>query len=264
MTSDPGTPDFIVIGAGSAGCAVAAGLAARELSVLLVEAGPSDRHPLVRTPFGLVRLMGHATRDWRFQSTPQRALGGRRIAIPRGRMVGGSGSMNSMVWFRGRADDFDGWGVKGWGWDDVRPAFEAVEARTTPAPLADPHPLTCGLAAIFDGAAPTPERESAGVFSFNLVGGRRRSAADAFLRPTPKGVTLMTGRTVDRIGFERDVARRVHFTDGGEARARRGVVLSAGAIGSPAAIMNAVTDAVGDNNLSMPATPEKVWRALNG
>ena len=125
--------DFVVVGAGSAGCIVAAELILREAgSVLLIEAGPTARHPLVSMPFGLVWLMGGA-RDWCFKSAPQAALGGRRIAIPRGRMVGGPGSINSMVWFRGRKSDFDAWDLPGWRWQDVEPAFEAVEAKLKPA-----------------------------------------------------------------------------------------------------------------------------------
>ena len=158
--------DYIVIGAGSAGCIVAAELVAREAgTVLLVEAGPSDRHPLVKTPMGLIALMGGA-RDWRFKSAPQAALNGRQVNIPRGRMVGGSGSINSMVWFRGRRDDFDRWAVPGWAWADVEPSFESVEAKLLPSQLAGAHPLVTQLHRMFkanDSAAPSPERESAGV-----------------------------------------------------------------------------------------------------
>lgn len=240
----PPSADFIVIGAGSAGCAVAAGLAAREAgSVLVIEAGPSDRTPLVTMPFGLVWLMGSKTRDWRFRSAPQAALGGRQVAIPRGRMLGGSGSINSMVWFRGRADDFDGWAVPGWGWADVEPAFQAVEARLTPDRLATPHPTTKALSAMFrendPTVSPSPERQSAGVFRYNMRNGRRWSAADAFLRPAlAKGVTVMTGRQVARIGLRGDRARIVHFTDGSSVEAGRGIVLSAGSIGSPVVLLN--------------------------
>ncbi|MCG6902284.1 MAG: GMC family oxidoreductase N-terminal domain-containing protein, partial [Rhodobacter sp.] len=106
--------DFIVIGAGSAGGAVAAGLVQAEAgSVLVIENGPSERRPLVAMPFGLVWLIGRR-RDRRFASAPQAALKGRRVPVPRGRMVGGSGAINSMVWFRGRRADFDGWGLPGW------------------------------------------------------------------------------------------------------------------------------------------------------
>lgn len=244
MATPGGSYDFIVIGAGSAGCAVAAGLAAREAGrVLVIEAGPSDRSPLVKMPFGLVWMMGSKTRDWRYVSAPQAGLGGRRLNIPRGRMLGGSGSINSMVWFRGRADDFRAWNTPGWDWPEVEAAFEEVEARLTPAPLATPHPVTQALSTMFkanDPAAnPSPERESAGVFRYNMRNGRRWSAADAFLRPAmEQGVEVMTGRQVARIGLQGDRARTVEFTDGGSVTAGKGIVLSAGAIGSPEILLN--------------------------
>ncbi|MEM8538863.1 MAG: GMC family oxidoreductase, partial [Pseudomonadota bacterium] len=233
------TYDFIVIGAGSAGCTVAAGLA-KAGRVAVVEAGPSDAHPFVKIPFALIWLMG-SRRDWQFKSAPQAALGGRQIAIPRGKMLGGSGSINSMVWFRGRADDFDTWNVPGWAWADVEPAFEAVEARLNPTVFNDPHPSVEKLGWLFGAnspAGPTPERESGGVFRFNMRGNRRWSAADAYLRPAmADGVQVLPGRQVARIGFDGDVARRVHFTDGSQINAHRGIVLSAGTIGSPAVLL---------------------------
>lgn len=244
MSASSTSFDFVVIGAGSAGCAVAAGLVAREAgSVLVVEAGPSDRWPLVRMPFGLVWTMGSKRRDWRYRSAPQKALGGRQIAIPRGRMLGGSGSINSMVWFRGRADDFDNWYVPGWTWSDVAPAFDAVEAHLRPKRLATPHALSEALAGLLGGndldSAPTPERESAGVCRFNLAKGRRWSAADAFLRPAmAQGVQVLQNHVVARLGLTGDRVSDVVFTNGTEAHARKGVILSAGSIGSPEILLN--------------------------
>ncbi|NRB36525.1 MAG: GMC family oxidoreductase, partial [Rhodobacteraceae bacterium] len=158
--------DFIVIGGGSAGCVLAAELNRRGAGrVTLVEAGPSNRHPLVSMPFGLVWLMD-GPRDWAYRSAPMAGVAGRDIAIPRGRMLGGSGSINSMVWFRGRRSDFDGWQVPGWGWTDVEPAFEQVEARLQPTRMQGAHALTESLAPMLGSngqAIPTPEYESAGV-----------------------------------------------------------------------------------------------------
>ncbi|MDJ0640991.1 MAG: GMC family oxidoreductase N-terminal domain-containing protein [Paracoccaceae bacterium] len=234
--------DFVVVGAGSAGCIVAAELIRREAgSVLLIEAGPTAQHPLVSMPFGLVWLMGGA-RDWCFKSAPQAALGGRQIAIPRGRMVGGSGSINSMVWFRGRRADFDAWNLPGWRWSDVEPAFEAVETKLRPAAFDGAHPLVKSLSELFGAnrdTPPSPERESAGVFRFNMEKGRRRSAADAFLEPAKRSrhLTVVTGKTVVRLGFRQGRAANVTFDGGGEAEARKGIVLSAGAIGSPAILL---------------------------
>jgi choline dehydrogenase len=238
------TYDFIIVGAGSAGCAVAHGLAARGAGrVLVVEAGPSDRTPFVKMPFGLVWTLGTRRRDWRFRSTPQEGLGGREVAIPRGRMVGGSGSINSMVWFRGRAADFDAWDVDGWRWRDVAPVFDEVEEAVRPARLRGAHPLTEAFANVFPqndpGAIPSPDREGSGVFAFNMSRGRRRSAADVFLRPALEtgDVHLLTGRDVKRLHVRNGRARAVEFSDGTVLHARRGVVLSAGSIGSPAILM---------------------------
>ena len=229
--------DYIVVGGGSAGCVAAARLA--ELgagSVLLLEAGRSNKYPLVSMPFGLIWLMG-SKRDWALRSTPQDALGGRRVSVPRGRMLGGSGSINSMVWFRGRAKDFDAWRIPGWSFAEVEPHFEAVEARLQPGPMPATHPLTQGLRAMLNGneTHPTPDVESAGPFRFNLVDGRRNSSADAFLLDASVAVT--TGASVDRLTFSGDTATGVVLTDGSEIAARKGIVLSAGSVASPAILL---------------------------
>lgn len=239
---DSATYDFVVIGAGSAGCAVAAGLAdANAGSIAVVEAGPSDAHPFVKIPFALVWLMG-SRRDWRFKSAPQRALGGREVKIPRGKMLGGSGSINSMVWFRGTAEDFDSWNVDGWSWADVKSAFEQVEAKLTPKSFEYAHPSVKKLGGLFGANAetnPTPERESGGVFKFNMRRNRRWSAADAFLRPAQaKGVSVLTGKEVKRLGFDGKTAREVVFKDGSRLRAKRGIILSAGSLGSPSILLH--------------------------
>lgn len=210
--------------------------------MLLIEAGPSDRWPLVRMPFGLVWTLGSKRRDWQFRSAPQASAGGRRIAIPRGKMLGGSGSINSMVWFRGTQADFDNWAVPGWTWDDVAPDFEAVEARLRPTRLATPHPLSDAFSRLVGdndpNAIPSPERPSAGVCAFNLHNGRRWSAADAFLRPAmANGVTVLQGAQVARLVLGGDRARGVELADGTQIIAAKGVVLSAGAIGSPAILL---------------------------
>ncbi|MEM6307428.1 MAG: GMC family oxidoreductase N-terminal domain-containing protein, partial [Pseudomonadota bacterium] len=234
--------DFVVVGAGSAGSVAAAGLAQAGHTVTLIESGPSERHPLVKMPFGLFWLMGRKARDWCFQSTPQPGLGGRSIGVPRGRMVGGSGSINSMVWFRGQKSDFDGWAVPGWGWDDVCPAFEAVEAQLKPTPIARPHALVSQLYRLFGGngdITPDPSKTGFGRFRYNMSPGRRRSAADAFLRPAMATgrIRLVTGVTVDRLELDQGQARSVMCTDGQQITAGQGVVICAGSIGSPAILM---------------------------
>ncbi len=228
--------DFLVIGAGSAGCVMAAELARREVgSVLLLEAGPTETHPFVAMPFGLVWLMGGA-RDWAYRTVPQEAAGGREIAVPRGRMVGGSGSINSMVWFRGRDADFDDWNVPGWSAGDVAPAFEAVEAALRPRKLEVGHALSHGLSTVFPHSDPDPSVESAGLFRHNMKRRRRMSAARGFLRRR-NDVQLRTGAEVDRLIWRGDAAVGAILADGTEIRVAKGVVLCAGSIGSPAILM---------------------------
>ncbi|MGB0844726.1 MAG: GMC family oxidoreductase [Alphaproteobacteria bacterium] len=234
--------DFIVIGGGSAGCAVAAGLANKqEGSVLLLEAGPSHKSPFVSIPFGLVKLMGSKRRDWRYKTSPQSNLQGRQLGVPRGKMLGGSGSINSMVWFRGCHKDFDDWEVEGWAWSDVEPAFQEIEARFQPTKLASAHGLVKSLGQIFKANDPqavvSPEYESAGVFEYNLHKGRRRSPADVFLNNKPENLHVLTGVEVDHLVVDKSIARQVKLIDGKLLTARKGIILSAGSIGSPAILM---------------------------
>ena len=202
---------------------------------MLIEAGPSDVHPLVRVPMGLIWLMG-GRRDRSFRTTAQPGAAGRAITVPRGRMLGGSGSINSMVWFRGRAADFDEWQVPGWGWGDVAQGFEAVEAALRPTRMPGPHPLSQALDALFDGAAPTPDHESAGVVRHNLRRGQRRSAATAFLRDR-HDIVLRVNAPVDRLIWSDRRAVGVVLADGSKICAARGVILCAGALASPAILM---------------------------
>ncbi|MBM2577075.1 GMC family oxidoreductase N-terminal domain-containing protein [Jannaschia sp. Os4] len=228
------TADVVVVGAGAAGAVLAGRLRALrpDLDVLVLEAGPTDRHPLVAVPFGLVWLMG-SRRDWRYRTVPQAGLGGRRVKVPRGKGLGGSASINSMVWFRGRRDDFDHWGP-GWGWSDVEGAFEAVEAALRPARLPDPHPLSEALERVHGGPV-DPERVSSGVLRTNMARGRRHSPVRAFLRGS--GARVLTGAEVERVEIAEGRARAVLLSDGRRVGARAGVVLAGGAIGSPAILM---------------------------
>ena len=234
--------DFVIVGAGSAGCAAAFRLQQANVGTIAVlEAGPTNRVLQVKIPFGLAWTRG-SKRDWKFETVDQPALGGRRIAVTRGKMLGGSSSINSMVWFRGRRDDFDNWNVPGWAWKDVEADFEAVETQTRPRRFENAHPLSeaFGLCLGDNGMAPpNPERESAGVFHKNLHDGARWSAADAFLRPAERAgqVSVIKGANVDRIEIDGTKARSVRLVDGRNVQARRGILLSAGSIGSPAILM---------------------------
>ncbi|MGR3491257.1 MAG: GMC family oxidoreductase, partial [Shimia sp.] len=239
-------PDYIVVGAGSAGSVLAAELTRREAgSVLVLEAGASERHPLVTMPLGLTWLMG-SRRDWSWRTAPMEAAGGRSIAVPRGKMVGGSGSINSMVWFRGRAKDFDAWDIDGWRAGDVEEAFTAVEDKLRPTPLTGAHPLAQALATMLpaNDPHPTPDVESAGVFRHNMKNGRRWSAADAFLRPS--AAEVRTAAPVDCLLWDGDRAAGVRLADGTEIAAAKGVVLCAGSLASPAILMRSGIGAAGD------------------
>lgn len=231
--------DHIIVGGGSAGCAAAARLAeVPGRDVLVLEAGPSDRDLRVRVPFGLVSLMRSDTHNWKRQTIRMASAGHRTVSVPRGRMLGGSGSINSMVWFRGRRDDFDAWGVPGWDADTVWDAFDQVEARMKPARLQGPHPLSDAFGQAFaandPSAPPTPERQSAGVFHCNMARGARWSAADGFLRPS--GASVVTNAEVARVTFQGTAATGVELRDGRVFTAPS-VILSAGSIESPMILM---------------------------
>ncbi|MEL6806884.1 MAG: GMC family oxidoreductase N-terminal domain-containing protein [Pseudomonadota bacterium] len=232
--------DHIVVGGGSAGCAVAARLAEQPgAQVCVIEAGPTDNDIRVKVPFALVNLLGSNARNWKRRTVPMAAAGGRTVNVPRGKMLGGSGSINSMVWFRGTRADFDAWGQSGWDSKTVWSAYDAVEERMSPARLPHPHPLSEAFGRAFAAndphAPPTPERQSAGVFHCNMKNGARWSAADGFLRPS--GATTLTGAEVDRVRFDGMRATGVTLRDGRRITARAGVVLSAGSIESPMILM---------------------------
>lgn len=234
--------DYIVVGAGSAGCAVAHGLVKRGAGkVLVLEAGGSNKHPLVTFPFGLVWLMGSKQRDWNLKSSPQSSLNQRQIKIPRGKMLGGSSSINSMVYFHGRRDDFDDWQVSGWDADSVWQAYADVDAIMAPELLPDPHPLSQQLCTGLNGISTnlSPEHISAGVFKVNMHHGRRFSAADGFLQPLLQTgqVEVKTHALVDRLLFTGDKVSGVRLLDGSDINVNKGVVLSAGAIASPEILM---------------------------
>lgn len=208
----------------------------------MVEAGGSDRDIRVRVPFGLVHLMG-GRKDWCNTSAPQRHSQNRQIKVPRGKMIGGSSSINSMVWFRGRTQDFDAWNVPGWTGADAADTFAQIEAHTQPKRLPHPHPLAEAFGQAFSAndpsQPPTPDRTSAGVFHTNMRGGARWSAADAFLRPAQKTgrVTVLTNAETDRIIWSDTTATGIRLRDGRTLTASKAVILSAGSIQSPMILM---------------------------
>jgi choline dehydrogenase len=229
--------------------------------VLVLEAGGSDRRFWIRTPIGYGRTFADASVNWKYQTSPNPGLNGRSIYWPRGRVVGGSSSINALVYCRGMPADFDDWrqmGNVGWGWDDVRPYFERSERRVdaagrvhgdAPLDVKDVtpflHPMRqnwsdaaaeLGLAWTDDFNGPHPE--GLGCYQVTIRNGLRRSAADAFLRPALRrsNVRLETDAWVSKIRFDQRRAVGVEYVRGNTphfAAANREVILCAGAVNSP-------------------------------
>ncbi|SIO18299.1 GMC family oxidoreductase [Vannielia litorea] len=255
--------DVVVAGAGSSGCVVAARLAERAgLRVCVLEAGGRDLSPWVRMPIGYGGAFYHPRLNWRYYTEPEEGLGGRKAYWPRGKVIGGSSSINAMVFIRGQAEDYDRWaaaGCDGWGYEDVLPYFKRLEDnvagadawRATGGPIgvketsAELHPLSHSFvtAAQAAGHAVNPDfngatQEGVGFYQITTRGGFRCSAAAGYLRPAlrRRALRLETGAHVTRLTFDGRRCTGVEFTRGDSryrVRATRQVVLSAGAIGSP-------------------------------
>ena len=257
--------DFVLVGSGSAGCALAYRLGESGASVLVLEHGGTDMGPLIQMPAALSYPMSMARYDWGYQSEPEPHLGGRRLACPRGKVIGGSSSINGMVYVRGHARDFDHWaeqGADGWGYADVLPYFrrmetwhgpEASEWRGTDGPLhvtrgPRDNPLhaafvEAGAQAGFEltGDYNGKKQEGFGPMEQTVWRGRRWSAANAYLRPALRRDNVAVVRChADRVVIEEGRAVGVEVTRGGRAeivRARREVILAASAINSPKLLM---------------------------
>ena len=255
--------DFIIIGAGSAGCALAERLSASgRHSVLVLEAGGTDQRFFVQMPMGYGKMFFDPAVNWMYKAEPDPGLADNADHWPRGKLLGGSSSINAMVWIRGAAEDYDGWqadGNPGWGWADMLPVFRALEDfdggadefRGAGGPVhvsridAEIHPLTRNFlkAAEQAGLAFNPDfngarQEGAGLYQITAKSGRRMSASRAFLRPAMKrpNVKVVTGAHVTRILFDGKAATGVEYSHNGvtkSARAGREVILSGGAVNSP-------------------------------
>lgn len=254
--------DYVIVGAGSAGCALAARLSEDPAaSVCLLEAGPRDSHPLIHVPFGILWMMHSRRLNWRYYTAPQLELGGRRLFWPRGKTLGGSSSSNAMCYTRGHRADYDAWrdlGNPGWGYADLLPYFRRAENRErgdgefhgvggplNVAPLRSPNPLSLAFVEAaasvghrrnddFSGA----EQEGVGLYEVTQVNGQRCSSARAYLRPAEArpNLAVLTGAHATRVLFEgRRAVGVVYRRDGAErsVKARREVILSGGAINSP-------------------------------
>ncbi|MBT8414126.1 MAG: choline dehydrogenase [Boseongicola sp.] len=259
--------DYVVIGAGSTGCVVANRLSADpSVKVVLLEAGPADWNPWIHIPVGYFKTMHNPSVDWCYRTEPDPGLNGRSIDWPRGKVLGGSSSLNGLLYVRGQAEDYDRWrqmGNTGWGWDDVLPLFKRAEANERGADEfhGDDGPLAVSnmriqrpicdawvAAAQAAGYPFNPDynggtQEGVGYFQLTTKNGRRCSAAVAYLKPVKHRANLkiVTKALVSRVNIENKRAVSVTYRDasGGEqvVTARREVVLSGGAINSPQLLM---------------------------
>ncbi|MDA0224748.1 MAG: GMC family oxidoreductase N-terminal domain-containing protein [Proteobacteria bacterium] len=251
--------DYVIVGAGSAGCVLANRLTADgRHRVLLLEAGPRDRDFWIHVPLGYGKLFTRKDVNWAYESEPEPTLGGRRIFTPRGKVLGGSSSINGLVYIRGQREDFDAWGAPGWAFDDLLPYFiksedqgrGAIPMHGVGGPIAvqdqrDPHELAeafMGSARAlgvpqnddFNGAT----QEGTGYYQVTARDGRRCSTAVGYLRPAEKRPNLRveTGALATRITFEGTRATGVEYRVGGRLRranAAREVLVCGGAFNSP-------------------------------
>ncbi len=273
--------DYVIVGAGSAGCVLANRLSADpSVTVALIEAGGRDKKQEIRIPAAFSKLF-RTPYDWNFSTTPQKHAADREMYWPRGKVLGGSSSINAMMWVRGHQRDYDDWNVQGWSYADILPLFHRIERRVgsnhagtygTDGPLwieelRDPNPLT---RAFLDGCAQAdikplhemnePDNTGYSPTPVTQHRGRRWSEADAYLHPVRKrpNLTVITDAPVEKVLFSGQRATGVSCT-GSRVEARREVILAAGAIGSPHLLM---LSGIGDPDQLSAAGIDLVARSL--
>jgi len=254
--------DYIIVGAGSAGCVLANRLSEDgKNSVLLLEAGPKDTNLWIHVPLGYGKLFKEKSVNWMYQTEPEPGLDGRTVFQPRGKVLGGSSSINGLLYVRGQHEDYDRWrqhGNSGWGYDDVLPYFKKAENQQRgaddfhgvggPQPVSDlghPDPLSAAFitAAAETGIPVNPDfngasQEGAGFFQTTTWRGRRASTAVAYLRPAKarKNLHVETSALAQRVVFDGRRAVAVVYRQAGVlrgARARKEIIVSGGAYNSP-------------------------------
>ncbi|WP_027054229.1 GMC family oxidoreductase [Mesorhizobium erdmanii] len=257
--------DYIVAGAGSAGCTVASRLVAASKRVLVIEAGPADNTRFIDMPATFAKVIGTA-RSWIYQSEPEPSVGGRSLPIPQGRTLGGGSSINAMLYIRGQPEDYDGWrelGCPGWGWDDVLPIYRRLErnerlaggwhGNAGPLPVSDPryrHPLSLAYVRAAQQAGYRynddfngEQQEGVGFYQTTTANGERQSAAKVFLKPLAADVNLkiVTDALVTGVTLENGAATGLSYTtpDGQihSVSAKEEVILTAGALATPKLMM---------------------------